>query len=164
EAGPIEEVGELCRCVGRWTEQELRLNAIEDIPNALVLDITGKLAGYTGRTARRTECAAGQNRFEERLTRNRRNRLVLGKVGIFGEEIESLGKALSSGNHEERHLIQIDTLIDIPGRVSHVTDLQTPSRRQFALDSEVPSVVRTRLPLRVLHLRAGNERDIGAGH
>src|SRR5262249_6157887 len=140
ETRPIEEVGKLCCGVGGRAQYELRLNAIEHIPHPLVGYVAGKSRCHPRSTARElwsTECATpGQNGFEERL---RGNICLAGD--LLREKVESLSKCLSSSEHEERDLIQIDTLIDIPGGVAHVPDFHSAFSRQLALNGDIPGVM-----------------------
>src|SRR5712692_6298517 len=165
EARPIEEVAELRRCVRGWAGLELRLDPIEHIPHALVRYVSGKGVHHPRRTAReaRTKLASGQRGFKECLRRDWVERLVFAQVWICRKGIESLSKALPAGGHEERHLIQIDALVNIPGGMADVADFHTAVSRQLALNGEIPLVMRTRRPLWILYLRVGNERNVGAG-
>src|SRR6266542_2442829 len=155
-ARPIEEVGKLRRRICGRTGLESRLNPVEHVPHALVGYITGKSCNHTGRTARLAlaDAASGQHRFEEWLRGD-------GRLGAYllRQNVEGLSKALSASGHEERHLIQINALINVPGGVADVADLYTAASRQLALNGEVPLVMRTRLPLRIFHLRTGDERE-----
>src|SRR5260370_42286903 len=134
------------------------MNYNEHIPVPVVGDAPSKTAGpaggATGELGSTEFAASRQGRFEERLHRCR----------ALGQRIKSLSKALSSSHHKKRHLIQVDALVNVPGGVAHVAELQAAVRRQLALNGEVPLIVSARLPRWILHLGIGNEGYVGAGH
>src|SRR5437868_14335798 len=70
EARPVEEVRKLRSRLRGRTKRELRLNAIEDVPHALVGNVARKPAYHAGGAAREgwsaKPGASGQAGFEER--------------------------------------------------------------------------------------------------
>ena len=163
ETGPIEEAarelgGGVCSRAGH----ELRLDAVEHVSKALVGDVTGEpttdTGGATGERGSAQSCASRQHGFEERLRRGGGLR-----VNLLRHSVESLREALATCGHEEGHLVEVNALVDIARRVADVPDFQAAVPRKLALDGEIEGIVRTRRPLRVLHERVGDDRNICVG-
>ena len=143
------------------------MNPIEGVPHALIGDVPRKTAGYAGRTIGEADAkliAPRQGSLKEGLRRNRELRLILSKVWICSQRIEGLRKALSTSDHKERNLIQVDALVNVSCRVAHVAHFHSALAGKLALNGEIPRIVRAWFPLRVLHLRVGNKRNVGARH